>query len=275
MDDIVERLRRDKQPYVLATVVRTVAATAAKPGAKALITADGTVHGWVGGGCSQGAVRRAAKAALADGRARLISVRPEELLAAEGRKPGDAAEGIELHRSVCPSGGSLDIFIEPMLPAPFLVICGAAPVARALADLAPRIGFALCLAALADDLAGLPPADQRIEGFALPESAPERRFVVVATQGKRDLEALAAALATDAGYVAFVGSRRKIGILRERLRGNGIDPARLEAIRAPAGLDIGAVTPEEIALSILADVVKARRREAAATGDRAPVSDLG
>lgn len=266
---LVAELRRAAQPFVLATVVRTVAATSAKAGAKVVVTAEGIRAGWVGGGCAQGAVRRAAKAALADGRSRLISVQPDAALAEEGHAPGTIDHGVEYHRSVCPSGGTLDIFIEPMLPRPTLIICGASPVAQALADLALGLDFAVTIAALAEDQPNIARANARIEGFDLSVDKTAHPFVVVATQGKRDYDALKAALATEAAYIAFVGSRRKMATLRERLVADGVAAERAGAVRSPAGLDIGAITPEEIALSILAEIVGERRkfaRDASHTG---------
>ncbi|MPZ12136.1 MAG: XdhC /CoxI family-like protein [Kiloniellaceae bacterium] len=258
--DLMARLRREAQPYVLATVVRTVAATSAKAGTKAVVTANGEIHGWVGGGCARGAVRRAAVEALESGEARLISVQPQEDLDAGGVAAGEVRGGVEFHRSACPSGGTLDIFVEPMLPRPQLLVCGASPVARAIADLAGRSGFAVTVAALAEDQDSFPAADQRIAGFELPPDSPAERFIVVATQGKRDGEALRAALSAEAPYVAFVGSRRKAASLTARLREQGFPAEKIARLRSPAGLDIGAITPEEIALSIIAEVVELRRR---------------
>jgi xanthine dehydrogenase accessory factor len=147
-----------------------------------------------------------------------------------------------------------------MLPRPVLVVCGASPVARAVAELAGRSGFAVTVAAPAEDLGGFGEVERRIEGFELPPQDAGERFIVVATQGKRDAEALRGALQTAAPYVAFVGSRRKAQSLTERLRGEGVAADKLARLRAPAGLDIGAITPEEIALSIIAEVVELRRR---------------
>lgn len=241
--ELMARLKAEQRPFALATVVRTVSLTAAKAGAKAVVLPGGEVHGWVGGGCAQGAVRRTALAALADGEARLISVKPNEVLEAEGLTPGESVDGVAVHRSVCPSGGTIDVFIEPMLPAPILVVCGRSPVARALAGLAPGIGFTLEQPSPETDLQG----------------GRGERYIVIATQGQGDFQALAAALATEVAYIAFVGSRRKMTSLRARLIESGVAPSRAEAVRAPAGLDIGSITPEEIALSILAEVVKERR----------------
>ena len=256
--DCMARMKGDSQPFALATVVRTEDATAAKAGAKALVRADGSVIGWVGGGCTLGAVKKASAAALADGRARLISVRPGERLAEE-----PAPAGVELHKSHCPSGGSVEVFIEPVLPRPSLIVLGASPTARALADLGRRSGFAVTVAALADDQAHFADPDFRVTGFDL-SNAPraDAGFVVVATQGKRDREALEAALACGAAYVAFVGSRKKAEALKAAMREAGVAAERVEALKSPAGLDIGAATPEEIALSILAEIVQERGQAA-------------
>jgi xanthine dehydrogenase accessory factor len=258
--DCMARMKGDGQPFALATVVRTEDATAAKAGAKAVVRADGAVTGWVGGGCTLGAVRKAAARALADGQARLVRVRPNAAEAAEAA--AREAPGVELHGSRCPSGGTIEVFVEPILPRPSLIVAGASPTARALADLGRRGGFAVTVAARAEDQAAFAEADFRIEGFDL-SAAPRPRdgYVVVATQGKGDREALAAALAGGAPYVAFVGSRRKAEALKAAMREAGVPEARIAALHAPAGLDIGAATPEEIAISILAEIVEERRRE--------------
>ncbi len=253
--DCMARMKGDGQPFALATVVRTKAATSAKVGAKAVVRADGSMVGWVGGGCTLGAVRKAAAEALLDGRARMIRVRPD------GAGPAEA--GTEDYRNACASGGTIEVFVEPILPRPSLIVAGASSTARALCDLGKRAGVAVTAAALADDLATMPEVDARIEGFDLAgEARAGTSFIVVATQGKRDREALEAALLTGAPYVAFIGSRKKAADLKQRLKGRGVAAERLAALHAPAGLDIGAVTPEEIALSVLAEIVQERRKAA-------------
>ena len=154
----------------------------------------------------------------------------------------------------------MDVFIEPMLPRPTVLLFGASPLAVAIADLARRIGFAVVAAAPAEELTAFGELDGRVEGFAAPVRAEGERFVVVATQGRRDFEALKAALALEGDYVAFVGSRRKAAALRAQLAEAGVEKSRLERLRAPAGLDIGGIGPEEIALSVVAEIVEARRR---------------
>jgi xanthine dehydrogenase accessory factor len=259
--DLVAQMKATEQAFVLATVVRTVSVTAAKAGAKAIIRPDGTiVAGWIGGGCARGAVLKAAREALADGEPRMVSVQPENLLAELGVKPGEAKDGVRFASNMCPSKGTMDIFVEPVLPHPSLVILGASPVALSLATQARQLGYHVTVAAPAADLVVAPDADMLIDSFRLDELHPAKRFVVVSTQGKGDEAALRAALSMEANYHAFVGSRRKMTALREKLIAEGLDASTIDRVKAPAGLDLGAITPEEIAMSILAEITVERRR---------------
>jgi xanthine dehydrogenase accessory factor len=259
--DLVAQMKAAEESFVLATVVRTVSVTAAKAGAKAIIRPDGTiVAGWIGGGCARGAVLKAARDALADGEPRMVSVQPENLLAELGVKPGENRDGVRFASNMCPSKGTMDIFVEPVLPHPALVILGASPVALSLAAQARPLGYHVTLAAPAADLANAPAVDMLIDSFNLGDMNATRRFVVVSTQGKGDEAALRTAVATEAAYHAFVGSRRKMASLREKLLAEGIEAALLDRVKAPAGLDLGAITPEEIAMSILAEITLERRR---------------
>jgi len=259
--DLVAQMKAAEETFVLATVVRTVSVTAAKAGAKAIIRPDGTiVAGWIGGGCARGAVLKAAREALADGEPRMVSVQPENLLAELGVRPGENRAGVRFASNMCPSKGTMDIFVEPVLPHPSLVILGASPVALSLAAQARPLGYHVTLAAPVADLANAPAVDMLIDSFNLGDLNATRRFVVVSTQGKGDEAALRTAVATDAAYHAFVGSRRKMASLREKLLAEGIEAAVLDRVKAPAGLDLGAITPEEIAMSILAEITLERRR---------------
>jgi xanthine dehydrogenase accessory factor len=261
--DVIQGERAAGKPFALATVVRTVAATAAKAGAKAVILPDGTItEGWIGGGCARAAVLKAAREALTDGKPRLVSVQPPDALLDQGVAAGDERAGVRFVKNMCPSRGTMDVFVEPVLPRPQIVICGASPVAVAIADLARRIGFFVTACAPAADQAAFAEPDRRIEGYALPVGEPGHRFVVVSTQGRGDEAALQAALGIESDYVAFVGSRAKAASLKSALASRGVDPERLARVKAPAGLDLGAITPEEIALSILAEIVALRRRDA-------------
>jgi len=259
--ELVARLKAAEETFVLATVVRTVSVTAAKAGAKAIIRPDGTiVAGWIGGGCARGAVLKAAREALADGEPRMVSVQPENLLAELGVKPGENRDGVRFEENMCPSKGTMDIFVEPMLPHPSLIILGVSPVALSLATQARQLGYHVTIAAPAADLQAAPEVDMLIDSYQLGKLNDARRFVVISTQGKGDEAALKASVGIDAAYHAFVGSRRKMAALRARLIAEGIDASAIDRIKAPAGLDLGAITPEEIAMSILAEITTLRRR---------------
>ena len=251
--DCMAQMVGDNQPFALATVVRTQNATSAKAGAKAVIRADASVEGWIGGGCVRGAVLKAAAKALADGRPRLIRVGPDGEV--------EDADDVDTFTSHCPSGGTAEIFVEPMLPRPALLVMGASPTAQAVADVGVAAGFAVTVAAPEAELAAFGEDSTRIAGYDVAD-APRaaESFVVVATQGRGDRKALEGAIATGSAYVAFVGSRRKSAKLRADLTAAGVDPERVGAVRGPAGLDIGAATPGEIALAVLADVVRERRQ---------------
>lgn len=265
--DLVASLKARGEPFALATVVRTVSVTAAKAGAKAIIRPDGTVsEGWIGGGCARAAVLSAAREAIADGHARLVSVLPKDLFAERELQQGEEREGVRFARNMCPSQGTMDIFVEPMLPQPSLVIFGASPVAVALADIAPRFGYRVTVCAPPEDQPAFAAPGQRIEGYALPASEEGHRFIIVSTQGRGDEAALTAALSAQADHVAFVGSRRKVAALREKIVASGMPAEHFDRLKGPAGLDLGAVTPEEIALTILAELLAVRRQGRQAIG---------
>jgi xanthine dehydrogenase accessory factor len=266
--DLVANLKARGESFVLATVVRTVSVTAAKAGAKAVIRADGAISdGWIGGGCARAAVLKAAKEALADGQPRLVSIQPRDLLAEQGLRPGEERDGIRFARNACPSQGTMDVFVEPMLPRPNLIVMGASPVAVALADLAPRFGYQLTICAGREDQHLFAEADARVEGYELPPSNERQGFIVVSTQGRDDEAALKAAVLSRSDHVSFVGSRRKLAAITEGLVAEGVDAALFARVKGPAGLDIGAITADEIALSILAEIIAWRRQ-----GERASIT---
>jgi xanthine dehydrogenase accessory factor len=255
-----QRLQQQREPYALVSVVRTQAPSSARAGDKALVTAQGIVHGWIGGGCAQPAVLNTVRRALQDGRARLIRVAPAELEA-----PGDAtaaADGTVQFGMSCHSGGTIELFIDPILPPTRLVVIGDSPVAVALAGLAPRVGLPVTVIARGADPQRFADAGQVIESdeaAAVAGLVAAGSWVVVATQGRRDLPGLHVALSLQAAKIWLVASARKAQALREELLAANCDPQAVNAIIAPAGQPIGAQTPEEIALSVLAAVVAARR----------------
>ena len=264
---LIASLLQNGEEFCVATVVRTANATSAKAGAKAIVLRDGAIRGLLGGGCVQQAVRRTAEVVLKEGRPRMIRVMPKDEATANVDD-----DGTELYRSACPSGGTVDMFVEPMRRAPRIIVCGASPVAVAVADLAARVGYRVAVAALAEDHREFHETEEQIAQFDLsPLQVHTDDYVVVATQGKRDREALAAALASDAAYVAFVGSRRKAQTLCAQLRDQGVGEDRLSRLSAPAGLDIHGIEPAEIAVSIIAEII-ARRRMAVREDNAAPLT---
>lgn len=259
--DLVSDLKATGEAFALATVVRTVSMTAAKAGAKAVIRPDGTISdGWIGGGCAKAAVLKAAREAIADGKPRLVSLQPADLLQEQGLAPGEENEGVRFASNMCPSQGSMDIFVEPMLPKPELIVCGASPVAVALTELGRQFGYRVVVCAPKAKRETFGEIDAFIDGFDVDGGDRRQRFVVVATQGSGDLAALRAMIRLEANHVAFVGSRRKMASLRAKLGGEDVAPGRLDRVKAPAGLDLGAITPQEIALSIIAEVIQAHRQ---------------
>lgn len=255
-----QRLQQAGTPYALVSVIRALAPASARPGDKAVVTADGQLHGWVGGGCAQPAVIRTVRQVLADGRARLIRIAPAD----EGHEK-DLGDVLEFGMA-CHSGGTLELFVDPVLPRAQLVVIGASPVAHSLTQLAPRVGFAVTLVAHEADAAAYPDAQQVIASDDIATVALQvasGAWVVVATQGRRDVQALRLALALQARQVSFVASAKKAQVLKNSLVAAGADAQAVAAIVAPAGYPMAATTPEEIALSVLAAVVSNRRGAAA------------
>jgi xanthine dehydrogenase accessory factor len=229
------------EAFALVTVVRAVAPTSAYAGAQAIVCADGAVHGWIGGGCAQRVVVEAARAAIELGAPRLVRI---------ANDASDAVLEVERHRMPCASNGEVELFIHPQATAPRLLILGSTPVAAAARRFARELGFAVT--APGD---GAPPL-----------------LALVATQGEGDEAALELALASAAQRVLFVASARKAKVIRAALRARGVAAERLAQLEAPAGPDIGARTPAEIALAVISAAVAWRRtgRGAGASAPHAP-----
>ena len=247
------------------------APASALPGEGAVVNADGIVQGWIGGGCAQPAVLRTVRLALQDGRARMIRIAP-----AEAGAPVDQRDLQEVQDDVLEfgmsfhSGGTLELFIDPMLPRARLTVIGDSPVAVALVGLASRVGLQVTAMAQGADALRFVDAEQLIasdDAAVVAAQVAPSSFVVVAIQGPRDLQDLRATLALQARQIWFVASARKAQVLRESLIEAGQDADAVRAIIAPAGQLMGAQTPEEIALSVLAAVVATRR-----SGQRARVA---
>lgn len=260
MTELLSHLTESGESFAVATVVRTVSVTSAKPGAKAIINGQGQiVNGWVGGGCAKRAVVKAAQAAIEDGQPRFLSIQPKDLLAEQGLEAGAVEDGRLMAGNMCPSKGSMDVFVEPVLANPELIIIGNSPVAKALIKLTAGSGFSVSVPQTTLDLhPDIEPQQvyEKLDNVALKHP---HRYVVIATQGSGDMDALLLAASWQARHIAFVGSRRKMTFLAAKLSQQGLESSAVERVKAPAGLDLGAITPIEIALSILAELVQLRR----------------
>lgn len=251
-DDVLDRaaeLRERGETFVVATVVRVDPPTSARPGDKALIAADGTLWGWIGGSCSESLVRREALHVMGDGQPRLVKIAPDM---APEHEPGVVA-----HVSTCPSAGSLDVFIDPHMPRPMLLVIGDTPAAHTLVRLGATIGYETCAVhpgALASEF---PEADRVIGSLDLAPAKPgATTWAVVATMGHYDEEAIEALLPYDVAYIGLVASRRRAATVLDLLADRG--GRDLDRIRRAADSSVGG-TQEEIALAVLAEIVAERQ----------------
>lgn len=230
-------LARRGESFALATVVWRQGPSSSQPSSRAIITADGEIRGWIGGACAEPAVIRAAQDVLTSGTAQLL------LLGSPDQFGGGLPEGMAVVPVSCQSDGALEVYIEPVLPVPHLVVVGRSPMAHTLADLARALGWRINL----------------VEGSDFASSdASERSMVVVATQGHNDEAVVERAVAARPAYLGLVGSAKRgaavLGYLAER----GVPPDQLDRVRVPAGLDLGRTTHPEIAVAILAELVQLR-----------------
>lgn len=250
-------LEAAERPFAVATVVAVRRPTSARPGARGIVHPDGTIEGWVGGSCAQPVVVREALRAIADGQPRLLR------LSRDGPAEGRRADGVIELVMTCHSGGTLEIYVEPHLPATHLWVVGTTPIASALSSLGITAGWQVTVIDPVADPDAYPGARVRVSADIRgldPEIAP---YVVIASQGIWDEEAIALALTREAAYIGLVASPTRAGVVRDWLREETtLGEERIAALRAPAGLDIGAETAEEIALSILAELVQVRRGRA-------------
>ena len=255
-------LTTQRVPYVLATVVWRRGPSSGRQGSKAVILADGTVRGWLGGACAEPSVVRHARECLDTGQPALLFLgQPDEL-------DGRSSEGVRSIAMACESEGALEVYLEPHRPEPQVIVLGRSPAVDALAELAIAVGWQ---AAVIDD-GGNPDEHTRpdlvhtkldLSGLGIDGAT----AVVVATQGHYDDLALEAALAHDPGYIGLVASPKRAATVLDHLRSRGVAEADLDRVRAPAGLDLGAVANAEIAVAVMADLVARRARgELAATG---------
>jgi xanthine dehydrogenase accessory factor len=230
-------LTRRGEAFALATVVWRQSPSSSQPGSRAIITAAGELHGWIGGACAEPVVIREAQQVMAEGTARLLLLGTPEQFGAS------VPDGMTVVPISCQSEGALQVYIEPVLPVPHLVIVGDSPMARTLASLAGALGWRADLV--------------RGPDFTT-EQADERAMVVVATQGHDDEDVLERAVAARPAYLGLVGSRRRGASVLGYLEDRGVPKDQLGRVRVPAGLDLGSTTHQEIAVAILAELVQLR-----------------
>jgi xanthine dehydrogenase accessory factor len=258
----VVRLRKEGRASALSTIVQCIGSSPQKEGAKMLVRDDGSVVGTLGGGCLEAEVIQASKMTIRDGTPRTL---PFELTERHGG-------------FVC--GGKVLVYIEPVIPEPRLIILGAGHVGKSLSTVAKFAGFKTIVADDRDEFANrenIPDADEVVvDTFADIFSrivADDQTYLVIATRGhNHDLEALKAALETKAKYIGLLGSRRKRALLFKTLRDAGFSETDVGRVTTPVGMPIGSVTPEEIAISIMAEIIQ-KRRESIVPGAGATACD--
>jgi len=265
--DKAQDLRNTGNPFAIATVVRAEKPTSAKVGAKAIITEDGKLSGWIGGSCAEPTVKREAKRALQDGLPRLIRLCPPEKM---GQAPQEGVIEIAL---TCISGGTLEIYIEPQLAQPHLVVIGHLATAEALVSFGKGLSWRVSLMGLDVTRERFPDADQIIDHLDFSQlGITKNTYIVVASHGNYDEDMLVAALQSEAPYVALIASKTRSKAILQYLNESNLTEEQIARLKYPAGLDFGAVTPEEIALSILAEVIQ-RRSQLPITNLQSPVAD--
>ena len=250
--DLLTDLRAKNEPFVLATVVAYKSPQSAKPGSKAIITKDGSQTGWVGGGCVQPIVLREAKEVLQTGKPKLLSITPDPAR--------DDWKAVESYSMTCEGGGSLEIYLEPFLPKPQLVIVGRSPVAQTVSHLGQLLDFKVIVADPQATSENFPEADLILTDLnAVRNHVDDASYVVVATMGNGDEEGLAAVVGTRPKYFGLVASERKSKGLFEYLLETGTTAEDIGVIHCPAGVELGSETLPEIALSVAAELVRVRR----------------
>ncbi len=260
-------LRSAEAPFAIAIVVKYEPPVSGKPGDKAIIQSDGSVWGWIGGGCVQPLVIREALNAIEEGRPRLVRIAPSADSEPDARMVN--------YSMSCHGGGALDVYIEPVLPRSRILIFGRSLAAQSLSKLGIAVGYAISVVAPEASRDNFPEADF-IGTDVMPDQIKNasETYIVVATQGEHDEEALERALRTNARYISFIASQAKaqkiIGFLAEK----GVSPEMLSKIKAPAGLHIGTSSSQEIAISILAEIIQMKKGDATQIA-RHPVSEPG
>jgi xanthine dehydrogenase accessory factor len=243
---LAAQLRTKRDPFVLATVIEAEGSTSAGVGAKAIFDPEGAViAGWVGGGCAESTVAHAAVECIESGEGQIVELDLNDEVLGTGM----------------PCGGAMKVFVEPVLPRPVLWLLGHGRVAECLCRLGAMMGFDVVVDDPLAERTRFPEASRLIVEDSNYEALQPKAtdFVIVATQHKGDHQSMARVLASDVQYIGLIASHKRARLVLDYLREKGFDRTALARVRTPAGLDLGAATPEEIALSIIAEVVLLRR----------------
>jgi xanthine dehydrogenase accessory factor len=253
-----QELRKRNEPFAIAVVVRREAPSSGKTGDKAIINKFGEIIGWVGGGCVRAILIKEAEDAMKTGIARLVRIGKSLTQSQQ--------EGVMEYKMTCQSEGLVEVFVEPVLPPPHLVVMGKTAIAKALVKLAKTTGFRVT--AVAPDIKPdtFDKVDELITQYNLKQvNTTEASCIVVATQGDQDETALQEAVGKANCYLGFVSSRKKGNKVMDYLKDAGVDPQKVAAIKSPAGIDINAKSPEEVAISILAEIIQVKSQAPAAS----------
>ncbi len=259
--ELAGELSRQHQPFVTATVVWAREPSSGKIGSTALIMPDGSKFGWIGGACAEPVVLREALEALGDGKPRLLFLGTDADIEAVAR-PDVVTVPIS-----CTSEGALEVYLEPFVPQPHLLVVGSSPAVHTLTALASALDWRVAVVDDGGSRSNHPDADEVVTTISMPDDVGHSTMIVVATQGHYDEPALEAALQTSAGYIGLVASARRAETVLGYLADRGVGSDQLKRVVSPAGIDLGHVTHREIAVAILADLV--RRRAAGELDGRA------
>jgi len=251
-DKLVD-LQKKAEPFALAVVVKREAPSSGKLGDKAVINKFGEIFGWVGGGCVKAIMIKEAEDAMKTGKSRLVVIGKS----LSTTKSGDVME----YKMTCQSDGTVEVFIEPVLPAPHLVVMGKTAIAKALTKIAKAAGYRVTAVAQDAKPDTFGPVDELITQLKLDQvkTSPASSIVVI-TQGEQDETALEQALKKNPGYLGFVASQKKKTAVFSFLKDSGIESSLLDRIKSPAGLNINAKKPEEVAISILAEIIQEQQK---------------
>ena len=252
--DKINSLQNTTEAYATAMIVRRKKPSSGKPGDQAVITSDGKIHGWIGGGCTRGIVLKEALLSMQDRKPRMVMISPSQ-------QPNNLSN-TKIYSMTCQSGGEVEVFIEPVLPKPQLIIFGNSHIGMAVAKLAKAMDYRVDVVQNTVDQNVYPSVDHLhgIKDFKIEEHH-KRAYTIVCTQGEGDLEALHTAIKIGGAYLAFVASPLKANAIYADLKQKGVTFDQLKTIKTPAGLDLGAKLPEEVAISILAEIIKNFRTE--------------